>query len=484
MSMISRTSRLHALRVASSIVVSVFTFSAPPVLAQSQYVATGKWGNYERLFAVDSPWNSRPVNPVLGPNQIKKPLYNPTWTPVVDDGAYSLGVFMASRSDPAMIVYGRTGTAGVSDPDSGQVRNITIPHWPANVVPATGYDGHADIVDTDSGIVHSFYYLRNVNGKWTASMYSWSRVDGRGWGDSAHWSQGVRASGVLPSAGLIRRHEIANGKPNYEHALAMSLPSHTLANGVSAPAYIYPATVADSTANTNTGVIPLGALIMLPTSFNTSTITNLNLRKVAETLKIYGAYVVDRNYDTPFAMNVEIGANFNLMPNGWDGKVATDLESIRAALRQVTGASSWLDGDGNPRKAPAPNNILSMRGIWQIPTGGVGAGAFDTWQQAVVFPYTTRKLTQINYAKLSTVIWSKPVAGTSMRFTSVTTNGATVRLQVKVGSTVTIDTGYMPNGASTSFAWPQGAASTITVQVLAESGMYNISSAKGLLTPN
>lgn len=482
--MIYRTSRLHALRVASSIVVSALALSAPAVQAQTQYVAAGKWGNYDRLFAADSPWNSRPVNPVLGPNQIKKPLLNPTWTPVVDDGAFSLTVYKATRTDTAMTVYGTAGTSGVNDPDSGLVRNITIPRWPANVVPATGYDGHADIVDTETGIVHSFYHLRNVNGRWSANMYSWSRADGRGWGDPAHWTQGVRASGVLPSAGLIRRHEVADGKPAYQHALAMSLPSHTLANGVSAPAYIYPATIADSSANTNTGVIPLGALIMLPASFNTSTITNLNLRKVAETLKLYGAYVVDRNYDTPFAINVEIGSNFNLMPSGWDGKVATDLESIRAALRQVSGAASWVDGDGNSRKAPAAGNILSMRGIWQIPTGGVGAGAFDTWQQAVVFPYTTKKLTQINYAKLSTVTWSKPAAGASMRFTAATTNGATVRLQVKVGSVVTVDTGYMPNGAVTSFAWPQGAASAITVQVLAESGLYNISSAKGLLTPN
>jgi hypothetical protein len=476
--------RSRTLRVAASIAVSAVFFSINTVQAQTKYASTTGWGTYYKPFAVDSPWNSRPVKPVLGTYPIKKPLYNPSWIPSIANGAYSLTVYMAKAGDPAMTVYGKAGQSGVNDPDSGQFRNVTLPRWPANVVPASGNDGHADIVDTETGIVHSFFQLQKVNGKWTASMYAWSAVDGKGWGDGAHWSQGARASGVPSSGGLIRQHEINDNKWNYEHALAMSLPAHTLGNGVSAPAYTYPATTADGSAASNTGAIPLGALIMLPPSFNTATITNIRLRKIAETLKLYGAYVVDRNYDTPFAIFVESGTNFTLMPNGWDGKVVTDLEAIRAALRQVVGAESWVAGDGKARRDAGPGPMLSMRGVWQYPTGGLAPGLFDTWQQAVSFPYTTKKITQINYANLSKVSWGRPAPGASVRFTSAAAGGATIRLQVKVAGAVVIDTGYLVNGAWSSFAWPKAAANTVTVAVLAESGVNVASSARGVLTVN
>lgn len=473
-----RTSRLHALRAAACIVVSVFTVS---VQAQMPTVSTGKWGNYERLFAVDSPWNSRPVKPVLGTYQIKKPIYNPTWLPSIDDGAYSLTVFKAVRTDPPMTVYGRNGAAGVNDPDSGQVRNITIPHWPASVAAAIGTDGHADIVDSDTGIVHSFFQLKNVSGKWTASMYSWSAANGRGWGEPTHWSQGARASGVPSSGGLIRRHELTDGKPLYEHALAMSLPSQTLGNGVTTPSYVYPATTADASASANTGAIPLGGLMMLPASFNSAGIVNPELRKVAETLKTYGAYVVDRNYDTAYSIYVENGANFSLMKT-WDARVIADLENIRAALRQVVGVESWLDGDGNKRQTPAQPELLSMRGIWQLPLGGLSGGVFDTWRQSVVFPATAKKISAVNYTSLSKVSWSVPAGGTAMRFLAATTGGATMRLQVMVAGVVTVDSGNMFNGVWHDFTWPKAAANTVTVKLWAESGVNTASTARGILT--
>nr|WP_315401240.1 Atrophin-1 multi-domain protein [uncultured Duganella sp.] len=456
---------------------------AAPARAQANYAATSGWGTFYRPFAASSPWNSRPVRPALGTNEVKKPLLNPTWIPGIAEGAYSTGVFMAGAGDGAVTVYGRY-TVGVPDPDSGKYRNITLPHWPAGVVPASGADGHADIVDTVTGIIHSFYQLRYADGKWSASMYSWTRVDGTGWGDPEHWSQGARASGTTPTAGLIRKHEIEDGTPNYRHALALSLPSHTLANGVTRPSYIAPATTADATATGNTGVIPLGARLMLPASFDATTLSTPQLRKIAQTLKLYGAYVVDRNYDTAFGIFVENGSNFKIMPNGWSNLVVADLEKIRAALREVVRVDGWIDGDGNASGAAAQPGLVSMRGAWMVQgSNSAGPGTFDSWEQSVVFPATTRKLSQINYSTgVSKVSWAKLTPGTPMRLTAVAAGGATIRMQVKVANAIVYDSGYLGNGTAVAFNWPSAAGGSIAVTMLAESGLNMASRVRGVLT--
>ena len=452
--------------------------------AQAQTTGTG-FGSYAKLFAADSPWNVRPVRPTLGTNQVNKPLINPGWIPGINDGDFSTQLFMATAKDGAVTVYGNTA-AGVVDPDSGTSRNITLPRWPANVVPAKGSDGHADIVDTVTGIIHSFYQLRKNNGKWTASMYSWTRIDGDGWGDPEHWSQGARASGTLPAAGLIRLHEINDNAAMYPHALAMSLPAHTLANGITAPSYVAPATTTDASAKLNTGRIPMGARLMLPANFDTAGIASPQLRKIANTLKTYGAFVVDRNYDMAFGIYVENGGNFNIMPNGWDNQVVVDLEKIRAGLREMVKADGWIDGNNAAITKQGGAPLLSMRGAWMIPaTNIVGTGAFSTWDQAVVFPYTSQKLSNVNYSTgVSRVSWAALKSGAKATFKAETTNGATIRMQVKLNNAVVSDTGYLQNGTSSVLYWPNPAAGPITVVVFAQSGINTASKARGVLTAN
>ena len=324
---------------------------------------TAAWGTYSKPFAADSLWNSRPVNPVLGEFVIPTSEYFPT----VASGAYSTGVFLSGPDDAAVTVTGIPGSKGLWDPDAESHHDVTIPRWPEDVIPASGNDGHADIVDPIGGMIHSFYKLQQLDGKWVAAQYAWSKLNGRGWGDPAHYFQGARAAGVPTSAGLIRKHEIDDGDTLYRHALAMSLTFNALAPD---PAYVFPATSADTNASdSNTGSIPEGALMMLPESFDTGSIDNPALRKVAETLKVYGAYVVDRNYGTPFVIYVENGSGFKLHAGGWNSNVADDLDRIRAALRQVVAADGWMDGEGNGFDVDNNLNILSMRGNWQMQSG-------------------------------------------------------------------------------------------------------------------
>jgi len=473
------------------IIVTTFILgSIAASAAQAQnYTQTYGFGTFYRPFAADSLWNLKPVNPVLGSNGVKKPLINLSWIPSIDDGAYSVKVFMAKAGDPAMTVVGKPGMSGVGDPDTGHYRTITIPRWPADVAPATGEDGHAEIIDTVTGVIHSFYQLRKVGNKWTATMYSWTRIDGRGFGNPAHWSQGARSSGAAPTAGLIRVHELNDNRDHYRHALAMSLPAHTLANGITHPSYVYPATTADTSAILNTGVIPLGARLMLPASFDTSTLSTDQLRKIANTLKLYGAYAVDRNYDTAFRLYVENGANFNIMPNGtWNTRVVADLEKIRAGLRQVMSVERYADDNQSAKSAAAvkvagdAKSLLSMRGDWlDAGTSKKGDAVYDTWLESVWFPKTTKKVNVVNYSNgISKVAGSMPAARTPMRFTARTSGGALIRMQLWAGSSLAYDSGYLADGSFASFQWP--AMTGLSVKLLAQSGVYtNWSSARGIL---
>ncbi|OWQ93954.1 Atrophin-1 multi-domain protein [Roseateles aquatilis] len=424
--------------------------TAPPTVPAPAY------GTFGAPFAAYSPWNLLPVDPVLGSFVIPTSQYYPT----LAEGTWSTGAFKAAVTDTAVTVYPLAGQQGVWDPDMEAYRpTVTIPRWPAGVMPASGSDGHADIVDEAMGIVHSFFQLRqDTGGQWRAAQYAWAPLAGRGFGEPAHYYMGARAVGVPAIGGIIRKSEIDDGLPYYRHALAMSLTF----NGLSAATpYIFPATSADANAaSTNTGGIPQGALVMLPPDFDTSSIQSLKLRKVAETLKRYGAYVVDRNTGTPYVIYVENGSNFNLMPGGWDNETATQLDRIRQALRQVTNVSGWQDGNGQPVIPEQRLNLLSMRGQWS-PQRGSPIGVFDTWKQAVVFPAASADVVQVNYSSrvISSVAWAKPVAGVSYRLTARATGGGRLKLQLYSSAGARLfDSGELADGASVDFAWPDGAA--------------------------
>lgn len=432
--------------------------------------AEAQFGSVERPFAADSPWNSKPVNPRFG--DIGVPLSD--YVPSIAEGTWSTGVFEARPTDPPVTVRGLPNSKGLWQPDAEVHGDVTIPHWPDGVVPAPGADGHAEIVDTRSGIVHSFWKLRNQNGQWVAAQYAWSRIDGRGWSDPAHYFQGARAAAVPTMGGLIRKHEVNDGQSMYHHALAMSLTFNGLAAN---PAYIFPATSADHDAHKNTGNVPQGALLMLPPSFDTQTIRNPAVRKVAETLKVYGAYVVDRNHGTPYVIYVETGSGFNLHRGGWNSVAAADMERIRAGLRMVMGADGWEDGNGQAIERFSHLNLLSMRGPWSKPQGG-RAGVFDSWRQAVVFPAGDTRVEQTNASgrNMQRVHWALPEAGASYRVTARNTGGGQFRLRlvnVANGSTV-FDSGPLVDGQSQTFNWPQGELRPVLHAISGQSGASSV----------
>lgn len=419
-------------------------------------VAAEAFGTPLRPFSAQSPWNAHPVAPVLGDFEIPRSTYYPT----LAEGKWSTGVFIASAGDKPVTVLGPLDKPGVWDPDAEVTReSIVIPRWPAGVVPAEGTDGHADIVDPISGIVHSLFKLKRVDGQWRALQYAWTRLDGRGWGEPGHYFQGARAAAVPTMGGLIRTHEVNDGDSVYRHVLAMSLTYNALSPG---PTYIFPATSADGGAEkTNSGQIPEGALMMLPPEYDTASIKEPKLRKVAETLKLFGAYVVDRNVGTPFVIYVENGTQLNVHGGKWNSEVARELDRMRSGLRQVVAADGWIDGNGRAlTQLEQQLNLLSMRGPWQLSKGDGPLALFETWQQAVVFPPSSSVTQQTNTSgrSLHTVTWAKPQPGDRYRLTARAECSGSLRLQLFDSGrrTVLYDSGELTDKQSAEFSWPEG----------------------------
>lgn len=425
---------------------SVTSGSYTPVIKNAYYNNSSAYGNFLRPFAANSLWNAKPVNPVF--TDVKVPINQ--FYPLIEPGKFSTGVFEALSTDKPLTIYKDPTLNYIRDTDAEENKgSVTIARWPASATPATGGDGHCDIVDTVTGIVHSFWQLKKqTDGRWTAATYNWTMIDGSGWGDPAHYFQGARAAAVAPIGGLIRKHEVNDGKTIYNHVLAMSLAFNGLCPN---PAYVYPATSADTNAAyLNSGGIPEGGLVMLPASFDVSKLKTLELQKIANTLKTYGAYVVDQNIGTPFAMYVENGSDYNLHKGGWNQLVADELMIIRAAMRMVE-VTSFVGGDGKPVIRDPNPNLLSMRGIWTLNAGsGPERPYYSTHQQCLVFPPSTKPVEVLdgNNRGVSKVTWARIKAGDKLRFTADTTNDAKFGIQVWVNDKCVMNTKYFSNGES------------------------------------
>lgn len=430
----------------------------------------GGYGTFEKPFAATSLWNSKPVNPVLSSFVIPacyrvgaaKTSQNKFYVDITA-GNYSSGIFKALPTDAPLTVYKQDNSVSLYDKDADEyLPSITIPHWPANAIGAEGTDGHCDIIDEESKVIHSFWILKkNTLGQFTARQYTWAPLDGSGWGTGAHYYIGSRAAGVATCAGMIRKHEIDDGKEMYEHALACSLDYTGLA---SSPAYCSPATSSDWNPQTNSGAIPQGALIMLPQSYDTSRLDRWpTVKKVAETLKVYGARVVDRNENTPLTIYVEKDAGWKWHPSGvWDNALANELEYIREQIRQVASVDGYTNALGKPcNTVMTGENMLSMRGPWFVPGNGdkIVKGLFSSINQRLELPASGGKWRN-NNCKFK-VAELKPVEGKYYKLVCETDCGAWFKFSINItnpdGTTFWKPTQNFVHGSSLYIKWPKGA---------------------------
>lgn len=416
-----------------------------------------KFGTFFTPFRADSPWNSKPINPVLG-NYVIPPCFKPRGSvykcyPAIGGGPFSTGIYRATSSDAPMTIYKADGSLGILDTDTLEQRaTITIPRWPADAVGASGSDGHCDIIDEEAGVIHSFWILKkNAAGQFTAKQYSWSPLGGTGFGNPTHFCQGARATGVATCAGMIRKHEINDGKTMFEHTLACSMDYTGLSNN---PPFIAPAMTSDWDFGYNTGGIPEGALIMLPPSYDTNRLNRWPLaKKTAETLKVYGARVVDRNEFTPYFIYVENNSGWKMSELSWDNDLASELEYIRTQLRQVTAVDGFIAGQED--FVEPVQNLLSLRGSWNV--NGVVHNLYDTIEQGIRMPVVSAKTWFMNTTGLGFRLPEfKPKAGEYYRLKYDTTNKSYLRMNVKQSGKPDIVVAPAGPGQYAYVKWPTG----------------------------
>ncbi|MES3054900.1 hypothetical protein O6V14_04590 [Sphingomonas faeni] len=400
------------------------------------------------LFSAQSMWNARPVNPVLGKDAI------PAQTPWIEEGAYGSKIFRAKAGDgPATVTV-----ADIANQLDGGT--VTIPKFPAATMPATGQDGHCEILDGDT--LHSFFQLRQTSGKWAAQKYARTSATGSGWGTVSN-PDNARAAGCSTAGGLLLASE--RGLDVIPHALAIGVDKNAL---LMAP--IFPATLQDI-AGGYTGKFPMGALLMLPASFNVDALVTPQCKAIARTLKTFGGYIVDA---TVGSMNIyaEIGSGWNSSP-----KDAADLVAIKTALRRVTSQDGWKDRDGKPF-TPTPHrsmNLLSMRGPWEGYSGSKAFGCYDAASDLLQAEATTdaRTIRQLlwmhdeaNRFEWKQQKWNlNPEPGVEYIVTAFGMGAITATLATSVNWKRTSSTPKLAPGQSASFTWPTDPATVAEVFV-------------------
>jgi hypothetical protein len=215
-------------------------------------------------------------------------------------GPWGVDVAEVGAGDPVMTVQKKGGSGGyglpqtIRLPDGGLKTKVGY-----NALGST--DGVAIIYDSVDRMTHQLRNYEWNNGKPVALQYlNWS-ITGLGHGTRPGQRIGTSASGVAALFGILRGHEINAAGYSIDHALQIALPRRHLPNQrcniMLSKDIVPPATTRDGSAGNadeNTGNIPYGALLALPSSVS---ISALGLSepgtRLARALRDYGMYVVD-----------------------------------------------------------------------------------------------------------------------------------------------------------------------------------------------
>ncbi len=411
------------------------------------------------LFAAQSPWNLTPVAPVLGKDVVPAAKQKP-W---IEEAAYASKIFVATAGDAPVTVRAKQIANALEGAD------VFIPRFPADTVPATGSDGHCEILDGDD--LHSFFKLRKSAGQWICDKYAYSSVSGSGWGTVAN-PDNSRAAGCSTAGGLLLKSE--RGMQVVPHALAIGLDK----NGIKAGP-VWPATLEDY-AGGYTGPFQIGSLLMLSASFDAEALALEESRTIARTLKLYGGRVVDATQDT---MNIyaEIGSGWNqsYVDGKWPASFPTDMEAIKAALRPVASVTGWKDRNGKPftPTPPRSTNLLSMRGPWKAYPGSKMFGRYDARSDLYQCEATTEALaiqqSLWTHDETDKFGWQKscwnlnPEPGATYIVRAIGEGGITAKMQVKKSDykATYIATDKLAPGDFAKIVWPKDAGAITEVYI-------------------
>ncbi len=400
------------------------------------------------LFSAQSLWNSTPIAPVLGKDTVPAAKQNP-W---IEEAAYASKIYSAVAADgPATVM-----AADIANQLDGGA--VTIPHFPTGVMPATGSDGHCEILDGDT--LHSFFQLRKTSTGWAAQKYARTSASGSGWGTVSN-PDNVRAAGCSTAGGLLLTSEL--GMEIVPHVLAIGMDKNGIAAGP-----VFPATLEDR-AGGYTGKFRMGTLLMLPPTFKVAALGRPELRAIARTLMMYGGRLVDA---TTGSMNIyadiDSGWNQSMVGGKYTATFASDMQAIKAALRPVESVAGWKDRDGNVF-TPTPHrsmNLLSMRGPWKAYPGSKMFGRYDALTDFYQAEATTEALAiqqslwphdEANRFDWKQMCWNlNPEPGVKYVVRAVGEGAITAKMQVKKQDykATYIATDKLAPGQSAIIVWP------------------------------
>ncbi len=277
---------LLALLAATPVTVASATSSVPAAPATSE--AASAAARSDRPFSDSSPWNSPiPARPELDARSEVMVARLAR-----ESGAYALlyefgtPVYEASADDRKVHVT-CTMPWGRCDLEK---RTLRIP---AAASPNAGSDGAMVVVDPASRSVCDFWQARRVAGEWVTSWGTCASLDGAGHGPSG----GATGAGVNLLAGVVRAHEIREGR--IDHALSFAT------DNACAGAMRHPATKTDGLSH-RWDCIPQGARVQLDPRIDVDAIPGITPgeKAVARALQKYGAYARD-NAAAPMAFAFE-----------------------------------------------------------------------------------------------------------------------------------------------------------------------------------
>lgn len=285
-------------------------------------------------------------------------------------------IFMDGTAPTTTVNYSPVAWSGgdrcvASGSASGFPFTVRMPS--SYVIPNDGNNNSTAWIDSAGNtVIQAQPTARCTSGGYATALVRFADQDIYGKGENgAHGGSNLSALG-----GTIRYGEWTyvknNGLTYFRHALKMNMYAAKwyYYGGGGGNQWRWPATTADNYANgttyggTNSQLKP-GSLLALPSSFNVASLLTQPGRIIAETLKRFGAYLVDDTSWNAFAVALERGPNGNakdefqsLWGYSWRQQPDTtpqktdwykDWEIIVAALCVVTNnASNAIGGGGTP----------------------------------------------------------------------------------------------------------------------------------------
>jgi hypothetical protein len=200
-------------------------------------------------------------------------------------------------------------------------------------------EGHYSIFRADGVTVDEYYAYNSNTGGYQIHMVT----DARGSGVGVGWDTATQISQL---AGTIRLADLQRGV--IPHTLQMALAPTVLSKVA-----VWPAMSVDGFAGSNTGWVPYGSLLAIPSNVPMPSGMSAAGQMIWTALKNYGAYVADCMGPVTGATNNMTGLRAEAAAAAALAPAQNDMAKIGSQLRWVTNNSIFTVGGPGNRLAPA-----------------------------------------------------------------------------------------------------------------------------------